>query len=215
METLGTILIVSEAAKNWAAIAAMLSDDQEYRVLGARSHVDATSALAHAHVDLVIAEDDDGSGRALRFLADLRVSHADVVRVLVLPTDMELTESALAPAAVYQLLRQPLDSVQVGLVAKRGLEARELARRHRLLSREFKVPAGSLSHRELHGLAARSDNQRFEKLVFVSEKMAELCDMARKAAQTELPILIQGETGTARSCWRVPSTTIRPAGPVR
>ena len=42
------------------------------------------------------------------------------------------------------------------------------------------------------------ESQRFEKLVYVSEQMAELCDLARKAAKTELPILIQGETGTGK-----------------
>ena len=43
-----------------------------------------------------------------------------------------------------------------------------------------------------------AESQRFEKLVYVSEKLTDLCDLARKAARTELPILIQGETGTGK-----------------
>jgi two-component system response regulator HupR/HoxA len=42
------------------------------------------------------------------------------------------------------------------------------------------------------------ESQRFEKLVYVSEKLHDLCEVAHKAARTELPILIQGETGTGK-----------------
>ena len=83
-------------------------------------------------------------------------------------------------------------------MVKRALETRELARRHRLLSREFKFSGDSLLFNDRHGLPLVPESQRFEKLVYVSEKMAELCDLARKAAKTELPILIQGETGTGK-----------------
>jgi two-component system response regulator HupR/HoxA len=73
-----------------------------------------------------------------------------------------------------------------------------LARRHRLLSREFKFAGDSPLFSDRHGMPPRVESQRFEKLVYVSEKMAELCDLARKAARTELPILIEGETGTGK-----------------
>ena len=52
---------------------------------------------------------------------------------------MRDVQTAISQASVYQFLRKPLDPQQVGLVVKRGLEARELAKRHRLLAREFKL----------------------------------------------------------------------------
>jgi two-component system response regulator HupR/HoxA len=67
-----------------------------------------------------------------------------------------------------------------------------------MLSREFKVPADSRQHHARQGVPLRVESQRFEKLVYVSEKMSELCELARKAARTELPILLQGETGTGK-----------------
>jgi two-component system, NtrC family, response regulator HupR/HoxA len=82
------------------------------------------------------------------------------------------------------------------LVVKRGLEARELSRRHRLLSREFKL--SDHGHLDTTSASALPKSMRFEKLVYVSEKMAEVCHQARIAARTELPILIQGETGTGK-----------------
>ena len=197
MVLLGTILIVSAHGGEWSAIDTMLTDDYGYRVLAARSHRDANVALADAHVDLVIA-DDDGDGAGFNFLAGLRTSHPDVIRILALACDATVSASPIMSAAIYQIIRKPLDSEQIGLLVKRGLEARELARRHRLLSREFKVPGDAMLLKDHHGLGLRAESQRFEKLVFVSEKMAELCDLARKAARTELPILIQGETGTGK-----------------
>jgi two-component system, NtrC family, response regulator HupR/HoxA len=197
MDSPGTILIVSRLASEWSATADVLAQEYGYRVLVVRSLADAASALGDVHVDLAIAEDGgdiDGCG----FLAGLRASHPDIIRVLAVDAECALTAKAMAAMAVYQFVRKPLDAQQISLVVERGLETRELARRHRLLSREFKVSSDSMVFNDRHGLSFRPESQRFEKLVFVSEKLAELCDLARKAAKTELPILIQGETGTGK-----------------
>ena len=191
----GTILIASHRSREWITTSEVLTDEFGYRVVRASSAAEAAMAFRNIHIDLAICDDGGGlDGRSL--LADLRVSHADIVRVLTLDVDCALDAPALAALAVYQFVRRPLDPQQIGLVVKRGLEARELARRHRLLSREFKVSSDLFA--DGHGMPFRPQSQRFEKLVFVSEKMADLCDLARKAARTELPILIQGATGTGK-----------------
>jgi two-component system response regulator HupR/HoxA len=161
----------------------------------ARSPVEAFAALTNAHVDLIIAED----GReGVNFLSGLRISHPDIIRILVVDSNSQLSRQAVSPAAIYQFVREPLDAEQIGLLVKRALETRELARRHRLLSREFKFSGDSILSNGRNTIALRAESQRFEKLVYVSEKMSELCELARKAARTELPILIQGETGTGK-----------------
>jgi len=197
MDSSGTVLIASRTGADWSATIELLADEYGYRVLIARSAAEATTTLETLHVDLVIAEDGAGlDGR--EFLKELRVSHPETIRVLTLDGDCPVTATAITAPAVYQFIRKPLDAQQIGLVVKRGLEARELARRHRLLSREFKVSGHSMLFNDSHGVPSRPESQRFEKLVYVSEKMAELCDLARKAARTELPILIHGETGTGK-----------------
>jgi len=197
MDRLGTVLITSRFGLEWSAAIETLTEDYGYRVLVVRSPVEATMALKDVHVDLAIA--DDGAGTdGCDFLMGLRLSHPEIIRVLALATPSTLTEKEIAATAVYQFVRKPLDAQQIGLVVKRGLEARELARRHRLLSRQFKVSGDSMLFTDSHGAMFRPESQRFEKLVFVSEKMAELCDLARKVARTELPILIQGETGSGK-----------------
>ncbi len=194
MDQTGTVLAVTSNVGAWSAPLGVLSDQHDYRVLLARSPVEAFAALSNAHVDLVIAED----GReGLGLLSGLRVSHPDIIRILVVEANSQLSRQAVSPAAIYQFVREPLDAEQIGLLVKRALETRELARRHRLLSREFRFPGDCDLLDGRNSIAVR-ESQRFEKLVYVSEKMAELCEVARKAARTELPILIRGETGTGK-----------------
>jgi two-component system response regulator HupR/HoxA len=192
-----TVLVVAEDAEPWASLVAILSERSGYRVLEARSTHDAADLIERAHIDLALVEERGHPMDGCSFLASLRTSHPDVMRVVVLDEDSRREREAVTRAAVYQFLRYPLDAEQASLVVKRGLEARELARRHRLLSREFKISGDSLAEAG-STTQLRPESQRFEKLVYVSEKMAELCSLARTAAKTDLPILIEGETGTGK-----------------
>ena len=197
MDRAATVLLVMPTADGWPAVTELLAKQYGYRVLHASSPAEARTALADAHVDLVIAEEGDGGADGVGLLSGLRISNPEIIRVLALPAGYIRVQKAISQASVYQFLRKPLDPDQIGLVVKRGLEARELAKRHRMLAREFKLSSDSLDF-ERPNLPMRNESQHFEKLVYVSEKMTELCDLARKAAKTDLPILIQGETGTGK-----------------
>ena len=193
------VLLLTDSSETWRQLFDMLVERMEYRVLTARTDHEAMALVDKAHVDLVIAQDTreiDGCG----FLAKLRTAHPEIMRIAVLgPAGQNASRAreAVSRASVYQFLRQPLDAEQASLVVKRSLEAREIARRHRLLSREFKLGDGA-SLLETHAPLMRSQSQRFEKLVYMSERMAQVCAEARTAAKTDLPILIQGETGTGK-----------------
>lgn len=197
MRELGTVLIVARSGPGWADITDILSNEYDYRVLSADTLDDAMTALSNAHVDIALVEYGI-AGVGLKFLVDLRISHPDVVRILALNAENDVDHREMAPAGIYQLIRKPLDAKQIGLMVERGLESRELARRHRLLTREFKFPADPTGIHARFGMPLRPESQRFEKLVYVSEKLHDLCEIARKAARTELPILVQGETGTGK-----------------
>lgn len=190
-------MIATRAGMDWSQTKDILADDFGYRVFIAHSLEAAEATLRDIHVDVVIAEDCVNIG-GCSFLAALRISHPDIIRVLVLDSQCALKAKIIADLAVYQFVRKPIDPQQISLIVRRGLEARELARRHRLLAREFKVSGNSylLGDRQIASLHPQS--RQFEKLVFVSDKLAALCDLARTAAKTQLPILVQGETGTGK-----------------
>ena len=198
MDEPSTVVILSRPDSNWASSIEVLSERYAYRVVVLSSAAKALTTMSSIHVDLAIAEDNEGESSGLDFLTGLRVSHPDIIQVYVTSRSGSISDQALANAAIYQFLLKPVDAAQLGLVVERALETRELARRHRILSREFKISGDALIFAERKTALFRPESQRFEKLVYVSEQMATMCDLARQAARTELPILIQGETGTGK-----------------
>ncbi|KUM27262.1 Fis family transcriptional regulator [Mesorhizobium loti] len=197
MDHSGTVVIVARPGSDWSDSLEVLSERYAYRVLLVGTPAEALTAMSSIHVDLAVAEDRQEETVGLDFLTRLRVSHPEIMRVYVTPAPSSVSYQALAKAAIYQFLLTPLDPAQLGLVVERALEARELHRRHRILSREFKI-SGALMFGERREPVFRPESHQFEKLVYASEKMAEMCDVAKQAAATELPILIQGETGTGK-----------------
>ncbi|MEZ5934075.1 MAG: sigma-54 dependent transcriptional regulator [Alphaproteobacteria bacterium] len=196
----GTILILDPDVDAAEAIASRLAEDDEYRVFVCSVPRDAEKRLADVDVDLVIAAEGGERYSSLDFLKQLRISKPTVLRVLVGERpEGSSVRRAVREAAIFQYLIKPLEAEQVALMVRRALETRELARRHRILSRELKFSDDSpIFSRDPVDDELGDGAYRFEKMVYASPAMAELCGLARQAARTELPILIQGETGTGK-----------------
>ena len=200
MSDVSTVLLAIADGSEWAGVCKLLRDEYGYRVLTAHSVNKALALTDDANIDLVICETKLEGKDALDILRQCRVSCPNAMRILVKEPngDDRKNHEAAELAAIYQFIRKPIDVEQIGLVVKRALEAAELARRHRLISRELKLSEDSpiFSSKPAGPITAQCSN--FEKLVYISEPMAELCNIAKQAAETELPILIQGETGTGK-----------------
>lgn len=193
----GSILVVAQDPAEWADVFACLTDKYDYNVFIAADGREALAHCAVVHLDLVIADQSGDSGReGVELLKQFRLSYPDAIRILVTGNDAEATRRAMSEAAVYQFSRKPLNSEQIGLLVERALETRELARRHRLLARELKFSGDPSIFCPI--ASPQAGNKQFEKLVYVSDKMAALCAQAKIAAKTDLPILILGETGTGK-----------------
>jgi two-component system, NtrC family, response regulator HupR/HoxA len=169
------------------------------RVLTAKSVTDAPRLLVGEDVDMVLCHQRPSDHSAVALLRDTRVSHPEALRILITGT----TNHAdlihfINDAAVYQIVPEPWQPDQLLLLVKRALESRELAQRHRYLSRELKFADNVLRRQNDHMLKQLQNTYEFDKLVFASDSMKSVCDLARKAATTDLPVLIQGETGTGK-----------------
>ena len=173
--------------------------DRDYQVSGAASLHDARSVLASEEVDLVLCEQKLPEMNAVEFFGTTRISHPEVIRILMTgDSDHKSMIRSINEAAVYQVVAKPWQADRLLLLVKRALESRELARRHRYLSRELKF-ADTVLRRQNDSMARLlQDSYEFDKLVFASDSMLGVCDLARKAAVTDLPVLIQGETGTGK-----------------
>ncbi len=126
-----TVLIVSQAAEEWRPILAELTDEYGYRVLRISTSREALDLANKANVDIVISDGSLGDDDGLDLLRHYRTAHPYIIRLLAKDDRTKgLPRRALDQAAIYQFIRRPLDPEQIGLVVKRALETRELARRH-------------------------------------------------------------------------------------
>jgi len=214
-----TILFIAEASAALRPTADLLERDLGYRVVLAAQEAQAAEMICLAPVDLVLADVENACLDTIAFLLRLRYTHPDIQRILVIGDRCAVPlNEALARTAAYQYLTKPLQPEQCCLVVRRALETRALSRRHRRLVRELKLSSDSPVLHEPEGTwggpspsgssngGSRSEPeseshakaQHFERLVYASRAMAELCDLAREAARTDLPVLIEGETGTGK-----------------
>ncbi len=158
----------------------------------------ALKLLDEEPVDLILAQHQQTGFDALTFLNRARISHPEVVRVLAGSLSREEMTEAINKAAVYQFLPEVWPVELVELMVRRSLENRELGYRYRHLNREFKIAEDVLKKYNEQIESSIEDSHQFDKLVYCSRSMASLCNMAKKASKTNLPILIQGPTGTGK-----------------
>jgi len=172
---------------------------RQYSVHHVAGAADVERLMLEHTPDVLVCEQQLEDGRGVDLLQKMRVEHPHTVRVLALQSARrEEMVRAINDAAVYQVVTPPFEPEQLDLLLQRALESRELSRIHRYLSRELKF-ADAVIRQENDSMArALQETYRFDKLVFVSDKMAAICNTARKAAATDLPVLLTGETGTGK-----------------
>lgn len=201
----------ASAAKAWRVTLVgprLLEDKALHRQFGTEYRVRVFSRLREAtasmdeeseRADVVVAEQSLLDGAGVELLRDLRARSPETIRVLLLDSaSSEVVQQAVNDAAVYQVVITPWQSESLLLLLRRALESRELARIHRYLSRELKFADAVVTRQSERMHAALQEVYSFDRMVFVSRAMAEVCNLARKAAGTDLPVLIEGETGTGK-----------------
>jgi len=194
-----TVLVVSRDDDLIARVRDALKERTDYRVLLTEDSSSASQRLNEVAVHLLLCDLDCIEDAADNILTRSRVSHPGVCRIAVAsPADGPRASEIARRSAAYLYMFKPLQPDQIALVAKRGLEMNELSRRHRLLSRELKISVDDHIFGDRVDMSVKGGHSQFEKLVYASAPMADLIAEARKAAVTDLPVLIEGETGTGK-----------------
>jgi two-component system response regulator HupR/HoxA len=172
---------------------------KQYAVHSVQRAADVEKQMRGRKPDVVVCEQQLVDARGVDVLRLMRIEHPHAMRVLALQrAGRDEMVKAINDAAVYQVISPPFEPEQLALVLERALESRELSRIHRYLSRELKFADAVIRQENDSMTRALQETYHFDKLVFASDKMAEVCNTARKAATTDLPVLIEGETGTGK-----------------
>ncbi|HTV33629.1 MAG TPA: hypothetical protein VME69_11100, partial [Methylocella sp.] len=87
MSVESSILFIAEPSPQHQAAVEALRRGFDYRVMIAAREADATDVLNDAHIDLVLADVDNRCCDIVAYLARLRFTHPDLVRVLIVADD--------------------------------------------------------------------------------------------------------------------------------
>ncbi len=169
-----------------------------YRVLRLESIEQALDLASQQSIDIMLCQHRRQHFDAIQLFGRLRIAYPRIIRVLGGDLTGPEIDAASNHAAVYQFFPQFWRPEQIELLVRRALENRELSHRHRHLNRQLKIAEDQVRGSTPEISRDRKDGYNFDELVYSSQVMATLCNDARKAAKTELPVLIQGETGTGK-----------------
>jgi len=199
VQTEHTVVLVSRDTKLVNAAKKALNSDADYRLIICAREAEARARIDEVHAHLVICDCDLIENADDNLLTGARITHPNAARIVVgSTTEQKKLADVARRAAVYLYALKPIPIDLIRLMTKRSLELAELSRRHRLVSRELKISMDDGIFEEPRALSVKGGWSQFERLVYVSAKMDELCREAKHAAKTELPVLIEGETGTGK-----------------
>lgn len=199
MQTEHTVLLVSRDTKLVNATKKALSGDPDYRLIICAREAEAKAHIDAVHAHLVICDCDLVENVDDNLLTGVRITHPHAARMLIgSSSELNRLADTARRTAVYLYALKPVPVDLMRLMTKRALELAELSRRHRLVSRELKISIDDGIFEEHKTLSVKGGWSQFERLVYVSAKMDDLCREAKQAAKTELPVLIEGETGTGK-----------------
>ena len=138
MSNTQTVLVKSDDPAVFSAVSQALSEVEGFRVIFCEDDRSALRRLDEIDVDLVLCDLARNVSERDNALIRSRLSHASCARIIAFERDaMEEGIAMFERTASFMYLIKPLDPRQVRIVVKRTLEHAELARRHRILSREL------------------------------------------------------------------------------
>ena len=194
-----TVLFVSPDREAYKIACEVFDAAQNYRLIGCDDEITATKKLEAMNFQLILCDEAALVLANTNFLTLARAKEPHAPQIIFgKPAAKARISNLVRTNGAFINLETPFISDQLALAAKRALEMVELSRRHSGLSQELKVSFGDSAKYHTKEESVKLPWSQFEKLVYVSPKMEALFATARQAAMTELPILIQGETGTGK-----------------
>ncbi|MDX2154066.1 MAG: sigma-54 dependent transcriptional regulator [Bryobacteraceae bacterium] len=174
----GAILIVDDEPALRYSLSRAFRDD--YLTAEADSVAAAQATLARQPFDLVILDYSMPGGDGLLLLRELAGLDDAPAVIMITAHGSERIAVEAMKAGAYDYLAKPFDLDELRLIVARALERQRL-------------------RREVQGLRERlGPDAEFERMTGVSAPMRALFETAARAAQSELPVLLLGESGAGK-----------------
>ncbi|ESQ85290.1 hypothetical protein AEAC466_06135 [Asticcacaulis sp. AC466] len=199
MDIVPAVLVVDDEIRSVEAIELNLED--EFRVLTATSAAQALELLENEWIGVVISDQRMPGMSGVDFLTQVRERWPDVVRILITGyTDVEDIVRSVNESGIYQFIAKPWHPDELILAARNGLALNRLQHDNERLMLELRMVAPAVEDRLKARQAQAEDAFSFQTVIRgAHSSMNAACALAEKVAGFDIPVLIQGETGTGKS----------------
>ncbi len=173
-----SILIVDDDRTSRYGVKRALED--HYRVLEAESAAAARGLLAAECPDLLLLDIEMPGESGLDFLRELKAKEDSPAVIMITAYGSERVAVEAMKSGAYDYLPKPFEVDELRLVVEKALEHLDLAAENVQLKRQL-VSEG-----------------QFGAMIGSSRAMRELFELADRAAQADVTVLIEGESGTGK-----------------
>lgn len=174
-------ILVADDEKNVRIFLRELLESEDFRVLDAENGTQALKIAAEVQPQLIILDVKlpDANGTDLIVPLKQRSPNAQVIIITALGTIQNAVTSMKAGA--FDFITKPFDVDSISLAVHRCLEFGQISRENRLLRR------------------IQKENQYFQEFIGESEVIQQIRGRIFKLTNTDVPVLITGETGTGKN----------------
>ena len=173
-----TILVVDDEAAARYALSRVFQSD--FRVVEAESVAGAREALRADRPQIVLLDYNMPGEDGLVLLREIKGDPDSPAVIMITAHGSERLAVEAIKSGAYDYLAKPYELDELRLVVQRAIERQEL-------------------RREVHGLRDRLASEgQFGPMLGASAVMRELFQTAERAAQSDLPILLLGDSGTGK-----------------
>ncbi len=198
MSTRPALLLVDDEPRSVEVMARVLGE--EFEVFTALGAAQARVILENEWVQAIFCDQRMPDVSGVAFLTEVRERWPEIVRVIVTGyTEPEDMIGAINAAGIYQYITKPWHPDQLLLVARNAAQLFALQRDHHRLSLELKLAAPAAKAQLVLEQERVARNFHFDTLIRApNSPLNDTCRRAAQVAVFDIPVLIQGETGTGK-----------------
>ncbi|MBK1635121.1 sigma-54-dependent transcriptional regulator [Rhodovulum adriaticum] len=193
------VLLVDDEPHSLSAMRMALEDD--FEILTAPDAGAARRVLEQEWVQVVICDQRMPGQSGVDFLAEVRESWPETVRLLITGyTDTSAMIAAINDAGIHQFLTKPWHPDQLLIATRNAARLFSLARENERLALEMRLLASTAESRIEKRRKKLREGMGFETVLRApASPMNAVVQVARQFASFDVPVLLSGEPGTGKA----------------
>jgi CheY-like chemotaxis protein len=200
------ILLVDDEIRSLEALERTLEDD--FTLFTANGAAEALAILDSEFIQVVVSDQRMPDMSGVEFLKQVRERCPQVIRIILSGyTDNADIIAAVNEAGIYQYLLKPWRPESLLLTVQGAVELFRLQQENELLNVELKSSEPWLKVRVDSKREQMRERSAMDNIVRSPDSsMSKICALLSRVAPFDISVLIEGESGVGKGCWRVRCT---------